>query len=277
MPLYEKVIKKIVRALFITDRAFLPYNLKLNDIRETAFNHCLAQGKIAKIKSIADIETSLFGNPSDLFEINGKKYTMQFLNFYLRLCHAQTTLNLKGNETIVELGSGSGFQVEVLKKVFPELTILCFDLPYQLYLCEHYLSKSIGDNAIVNSSELINAQDLSNVQKGKVHFYGNWQFPLLENFKFDVFWNAASFGEMEPDIVKNYLSYVLKNCSSVYLLQARNGKESTRNSGVATPIIFEDYDEMLDNFQLAMESDAYEAHRRMSQSGGYFQAVWQQN
>jgi putative sugar O-methyltransferase len=277
MPFYQKFIKKIVRALFITDRAFLPYNLKLGDIRETAYNHCLAQGKLASIKSIAEIETSTFGNPSDLFEIKGRQYTMQFLNFYLRLCHAQPALNLKGNETIVELGSGSGFQVEVLKKVFPDLTILCFDLPYQLHLCEQYLSKSLGEETIVESNELINADDLSNLQKGKVHFFGNWKFPLLEDFQFDVFWNAASFGEMEPDIVKNYLNYILKNCASVYLLQARKGKESTEKSGVATPITFDDYNSMLIDFTLEIESDAFEAHRRMSQSGGYFQAVWKRD
>ena len=93
--------------------------------------------------------------------------------------------------------------------------------------------------------------------------------------KFDVFWNAASFGEMEPEIVQNYLSYVLGSCKSIYLLQARKGKESTSNSGVKKPITFEDYSKMLTGYRLINETDAYEAHRKMSQSGGYFQAVWE--
>ena len=275
MPFHTKVIKKIIRKLFITNKATLPYSLRLSDIREMAYNHCLVQGQLANARSIAEIQTSTFGNPSDLFEMKGKKYTMQFLNFYIRFCFAQQYLNLKGDETIVELGSGSGFQVEILKKIYPNLTILCFDLPAPLYLCEQYLSKVLGEDQIVTSDHTIHTSDLNAViEKGKVHMFGNWMFPLLKTFPIDVFWNGASFGEMEPEIAKNYLSYIKDNCQSVYLLQARNGKESSKSSGVVTPIKFSDYNAMLKGFKLVKESDAYEANRRMSQSGGYFQAVW---
>ncbi len=275
MPFHTKLIKKIIRSLFITNKATLPYSLRLNDIREMAYQFCNLQGQLANTKSIAKIETSVFGNPSDLFEINGKKYTMQFLNFYLRFCFAQKYMKLKGDETIVELGSGSGFQIEILKKVFPDLTILCFDLPAPLYLCEQYLSGVFGDDQIVKSDRTIDTSDLKNViEKGKIHFFGNWMFPLLKSFKFDVFWNGASFGEMEPDIVKNYLSYVTDNCEYIYLLQSRHGKESSKNSGVVSPIKFNDYNAMLSGFKLIKETDVFEANRKMSQSGGYFQAVW---
>lgn len=274
MPIHLKLLKKAIRALFISNKSSLPYSLSLKDIREMAYNNCQAQGELAKIKPISEIEACTFGNPSDIFEINGKKYTMQFLNFYIRLCFAQRQIGLKGKETIVELGSGSGFQIEILKKVFPDLTILCFDLPYPLVLCEQYLSEALGKNNIVKSMETIDWKNLNDLQKGKVHMFGNWKFPLIEKIKFDIFWNAASFGEMEPHIVKNYLGYVLNSCEFVYLLQAKNGKESTHTSGVVTPITFNDYSEMLSNYHLIKESDAFEAHRKMSQSGGYFQAVW---
>lgn len=275
MPLTTRLIKKFIRKLFITNKATLPYSLRLSDIREMAYNYCLVQGQLAKTKPIAEIETSTFGNPSDLFEIKGKKYTMQFLNFYVRFCFAQQYLHLKGDETIVELGSGSGFQVEILKKIFPNLTILCFDLPAPLYLCEQYLTKALGENQVVTSDRTLHATDLNAVvEKGKVNMFGNWMFPLLKSYPIDVFWNGASFGEMEPEIVKNYLSYIKDTSQSVYLLQARNGKESSKSSGVVTPIRFTDYNTMLDGYQLVKESDAFEANRRMSQSGGYFQAVW---
>ncbi len=210
-PIYIKRLKQIIRRIFITDKALLPYSLRLGDIREMAYNFCMAQGETAKIKSISEIEVSTFGNPSDLFEMDGKKYTMQFLNYYIRLCFAQKYLKLKGDETIVELGSGSGFQVEILKKVFPDLTILCFDLPYPLFLCEKYLSESLGEKSIIKSTETIDYTNLSAMEKKKVHMFGNWKFPILNNEKFDVFWNAASFGEMEPAIVRNYLVSLLNH------------------------------------------------------------------
>lgn len=183
MFLHEKLVKKAIRRLFVTNRAVLPYSLKLSDIREMVYNHCLLLGQFAGAKSITQIEASTHGSPADLFEVNGRKYTMQFLSYYVRFCFVQKMLKLKGDETIVEPGSGSGFQVEVLKKMYPDLTILCFDIPTPLFLCEHYLSHVLGESNIVGSSRTIGATSLHEVVvKGKVHLLGNWQFPLLESF-----------------------------------------------------------------------------------------------
>ena len=79
---------------------------------------------------------------------------------------------------------------------------------------------------------------------------------------------------MEPHIVKNYLKYVLPECNSVYLLQARQGKESSKNKGVETPITFDDYNQMLNGFKLIAESDPYQANRKLKEGIGYFHAVW---
>ncbi len=107
--------------------------------------------------------------------------------------------------------------------------------------------------------------------------FGNWQFPLLKGYEFDIFWNAASFGEMEPHVVMNYLSYVSGKVEWIYLLQARKGKEGSADSGVEKPITFEDYNKMLSGYKLVEDQDAYYAHMRMHQSGGYFQAVWKKS
>lgn len=275
MPSYVKTARKLVRKLFIDNRASLPYSLRIEDIQEMAYRHCLIQGQLIGARSITSIEASEFGNPQDVFQFQGKKYTMSFLNFYLRYCFAQQFINLKGDETIVELGSGSGYQTEILKKLYPGLTILCFDLPAQLYLCEQYLSGVFGSDMIESSENNLELTSLSGIKKGKINFLGNWQMPLLKGFVFDVFWNAASFGEMEPEIVTNYLSYIKDDASWVYLLQARKGKESTKSTGVAQPIRFEDYQAMLTtSYDLIREEDVYEANRRMSKTGGYFQAIW---
>lgn len=278
MPFYVKFIRQLIRRLFIDNRASLPYSMRLEDIREMAYLHCVLQGQLATAVPIGSIQTSRFGNPQDVFTAGGKLYTMRFLNFYIRYCFAQRLMHLKGDEVIVELGSGSGVQVEILKKAYPNLTILCFDLPAQLYLCEKYLSDVLGSEAITSSEQNVERTSLANLEKGKVHFFGNWQFPLLTDFKFNVFWNAASFGEMEPGIVANYLSYIKGNCDWIYLMQARNGKESTQSTGVVKPIEFTDYNAMIgDGYRLAKEADAYDANRRVSQTGGYFQAVWELN
>jgi hypothetical protein len=200
---------------------------------------------------------------------------MPFLNNYVRYCFARKNIPLTGQEVYVELGTGSGYQVEVLKKVHPGLTVLCFDLPAQLFLCEEYLRNVFGDEAVVSAEETCGWSSLDGVRPGRIHFFGNWKWPLLEGFRFDLFWNAASFGEMEPEVVRNYLSYIKDTVEHVFLLQARHGKETRgKNSVVRNATTFSDYQEMLGGFRLLAEQDAWHAHKRMSGSRGYFQACW---
>jgi putative sugar O-methyltransferase len=255
----------------IKDRAILPYGLQTSDIRETAYRHCELVAQLTDSAPISSIEASTFGNPQDVFEVGGRMYTMPFLSTYLRYCSAQKHISFKGDETVIELGSGSGYQIEILKKLYPNLTILCFDLPAQIYLCEEYLARALGPSRMIGTDETLKWEDLSGVKKGHVHFLGNWKFPLLRDFQFDVFWNAASFGEMEPDIVENYLGYVKGNARWIYLLQARHGKDTVGRAHVKKPISLADYKRFLTGYRLCEEHDAWRAHRRLR---GYFEALW---
>ena len=270
----ERFVLRLFTAMFSNIRDIAPYKVRIADIRESAYHHCELMGELAGARPIGSIEVSTFGGPSDLFEVAGKKYSMPFLNFYLRYCFAQRVISMTGDECIVELGSGSGYQVEVLKKLYPDMTILCFDLPAQIFLCETYLTKALGSEQIVGTETTRNWQDLSGLQKGSVHFFGNWQFPLLEPLPIDIFWNAASFGEMEPDVVENYLRYVKGNADWVYLLQARHGKETSGKSHVEKATGLDDYTRFLNGYALCDERDAWHAHRKLKASGGYFEGVW---
>lgn len=277
LPKIKKMILKFIHNFLFNKRNIFPYRLQIDDIREIAFHHCELLSQLTSAKPISNIEVSSFGNPKDIFNINGHAYTMPFLSYYIRYCFAQKHIIFKGDEILVELGPGSGYQIEVLKKLYPGLTILCFDLPAQIYLCEIYLSNALGSSICVGTDKTIDWQDLSGIQKGKVHFFGNWKIPLLKNINFDIFWNAASFGEMEPEIVKNYLNFVKENAQWIYLLQARHGKETTGKTHVQEPIILDDYSAMLSGYELKEEHDAWQAHGRLSQSGGYFEGVWKKS
>lgn len=271
---FRKIILKFIHRYIIKNRNILPYGLNINNLREIAFLHCELIGQLSNAKPISELQVCNFGNPEDIFEIKGKKYTMQFLDYYLRYCFANKTIGFNGNEILVELGSGSGYQVEILKKLYPELTVLCFDLPAQIFLGEEYLSRAFSEKEIISSNSTCKWNNLSDLVKGGVHFFGNWQFPLLENFKFDVFWNAASFGEMEPNIVNNYLSFILGNVEWIYLLQAKYGKEKKGKNRVIEPITFDAYGSFLTDYVLIESHDAWQAIRKLKQSGGYFEGIW---
>ena len=268
------MIFKFIHRYIIKNRSILPYQLTIASIQEMAYHHCELMASNTDSIPISSIEASTFGGPQDIFEINGKKYTMKFLDYYIRYCFSNKHISFKGNEIIVELGSGSGYQVEVLKKIYPDITVVCFDLPAHIYLCEQYLKKTLGAKNIVGTDITLKWKDLSGVKKGGIYLFGNWQIPLLRDLQFDVFWNAFSFGEMEPDVVKNYLNYVKGNARWIYLMQARHGKETTGRAHVKIPITLADYKKYLTGYFLQEEHNAWQAHRRISQSGGYFEGVW---
>ena len=260
----------------VVDRKWnvLPYDLNLGDLQNLAF----ARAELLALKAGAlhpgSIEASMFGAPQDVFYVNGKPYTIQFLTYFCRYCFAQSVINFGGDEVFVELGSGSAMQVEVIKKTLPNSTVLCFDLPTQLFLGYNYICNVFPD-VTVDLDDTCDWSDLSRMQKGRIYFFGNWQFPMVRSAKMDVFWNAASFGEMEPHVVKNYLSHVTDKAKSIYLMQARQGKESgLRSGGVVTPQKFEAYCSYLQGYDLVKDQPAERALGVLRDSGGYFEAVW---
>jgi putative sugar O-methyltransferase len=274
MSIVKRLVINLMR-MISSKMSIYPYSLNLHSIRRAAYRHCELYGELTGSKSIKDYSTSKYGNPSDLFEINGNLYTMQSLNSYIRYSFINKHVNLTGNEIIVELGSGAGHNIELIKKLHPNITVLIFDLPAQLYLSNLYLTNAIGNDSVVPMADTIEWNNLDTLQQGKIHFFGNWQIPLLMSYKFDLFMNAASFGEMEKSIVKNYLSYILGNAKKIYLLNAKKGKETLGKNTVSEPIQFKDYQDYLVGYKLVEEDDAYYAHKIMDMSGGYFQAIWE--
>lgn len=266
-----RILAHAAHKLLVKKENLSPHGIDLSDVREIAYRHCQLLGAQTNSIPIEKISISSFGNPSDYFKMKDSHYTMQALGFYIRYCFMNQHLRFNGNETIVELGSGSGHQAEILAKAYPNLTILLFDLPSQIFLCETYLTESLGKDKIVSTEETLNWSDLSKISSGKIHFFGNWQIPMVESKKHDLFINAASFGEMEPEVVQNYLKYIKPSAQNIYLLQARNGKELHRVTKATT---FNDYNSWLKEFELVHEEDAYRAHMRLKESGGYFQALW---
>lgn len=266
-----KVFGSAVKSIFLKSKTIIPYDLDIRDIQVMAFHHAELMAKMTNTPSPAHYSISTFGNPEDQFKIGQNHYNILSLSYYIRLCFVNQFMQFKGDEIIVELGSGSCHQIEVIKKLYPNITVLCFDLPGPLFLGECFLAEALGKNQIVSSKECMNWNDLSKLEKGKVHFFGNWQSDLVNNFNYDLFWNAASFGEMEMHVVKHYLSVFTPGAKAVYLLQATNGKEKGR---VKDPIAFSMYQDWMPGFEQEGIETVYQIHKPMTASGGYSQAFW---
>ncbi len=182
-------------------------------------------------KPLAGLSESAEGNPEEQFVTQGgARYSINFLNYYLMYAFASRHVDFDKIQTYAELGSGAGRQAEVIVKLHPKLTVMLFDIAPQLYVAEQYLKAVFGDR-VVSYRDGRAFQNLADLSPGKIHMLGSWQLPLIASGKIDLFWNAASMQEMEPEVVGNYLSFVNRAADYVFLEAVMHGHHIARRPG----------------------------------------------
>jgi len=231
-------------------------------------------GENCKAKSIKNFEGSDIGNPENIFSRDGKKYTTSLLSFYLNYAYCCKFMNFDSINSIMELGSGAGKQIELIKKLHPELSFYVVDIPPQLYVCEQYLS-ALFPESVISYRQTRSMKNIPEKRKGKIFIFGNWKIPEVTNLVYDLFWNAASFQEMEPEVVLNYLNYINRQTTKyVFLQENMKGMPITSEEGklgVLKQTTLQHYKMGLENFHMQDLSKAIHLH---TFSSGYENAFW---
>lgn len=254
IPFYKSILEGISEFLTKIFPISLPYEMNVEDLKRLIWDNSNLYAQRIGAKPLNELDISLIGNPQDHIEVDQKIYTWLMLSYYMQYVYCHQFVDFNDINVIVELGGGAGKQIEVIKKLHPHITFLLFDIPPQLYVSEQYL-KSVFPNQVVSYRETRTIKNISITpsMEGKICIFGNWQFPLLENLPFDLFWNASSFQEMEPEVVENYLKYVNKQAKMVFLRQVMAGKNRASKagkSGVLKPTTLNDYQSGLKNFEM---------------------------
>lgn len=201
--------------------------------KRRVFDWAAGLGRRLGARPLEELELSLVGNPKELIRYNGKEYPASALRYYLEYAYCCQFVDFDQVSILVELGSGAGKQAEVIKKLHPEITFLLFDIPPQLYVAEQYL-KTVFPESVLSYRQTRQMESLTGIlqtRPRKICLLGNWKFPLVGDLSFDLFWNAASFQEMEPAVVANYLHFVRGRAEAVFLHQMMGGKEVARRPG----------------------------------------------
>ena len=87
------------------------------------------------------------------------------------------------------------------------------------------------DMQVVDYIHTRTMKKIDDIQKGKIHIFPNWMIEIAAGVEIDLFWNAASFQEMEPETVKSYLGYV-QHAKNIYLMQAMYGQSQAVQPGL---------------------------------------------
>lgn len=225
-------------------------------------------------RSVMELPASRVGGPEG-FEHEGKFFTVSWLSYYLRYAYVSRHLDLS-NKIIVEIGSGSAKQAHLLKMAHPDATILVFDIPPQIYVANQYLKAVLGPDELVPFEKAKSIKNFSQIERGKLYVFGNWHIDILRDATFDLLWNAASFQEMEPDVVRHYIN-AASGARDVYLMQAMAGQgvaTAPGRGGVIEATTIETYRSALPNHDMVSQEPAYLALPRQPKNWPYTETFW---
>jgi len=257
-----KIVQKLMNRLFPVNPSSGNNPLMRNFFAER--HYWRVKDKFRQINmDIRNCPTSYFGNPEGIAQIEDKPWTTTHLRYCSLFADAARYVTFEPNGVFCELGTGLGRNIEVLASLFKEATIFVFDIPPQLYVANQYLGKVFGSRVVTykdaNSLDPAN-KDCANVIKGKIIIQPSWRMPIWASTKIDVFWNSASFQEMEPEVVSNYLALIRKMCPEYIYINAmpggnyHPGEASKGGLGTIAPVLYNYYVESLQDSYVLLKT-----------------------
>lgn len=210
----------------------------------------------AGLPTYSSLSFSRHGNPQGI-DTDGRFATFASLYYFHFACFAGLHERLANVDVVVEIGSGFGGQAEVLKRLFPDLTIVLLDLAPQLYVAERFLSAALPGQTVPYRETRAPDWDGRPIP-GQVHFLTPGAIETLAPQGRVLFWNAASFGEMEPEVVANYASHVSRFASALFLMQFFHGKQigAPGEGGVLRQSTMDSYETAFPAFERVAEAEA---------------------
>jgi hypothetical protein len=137
-----------------------------------------------------------------------------------------------------EIGGGFGVWPHLIMSIYPNVRKIAYiDIPPMIYVGTQYLRHSFGD--IVKDYRETRESGLTKFQNNdsrEILCLCPWQIEKLA-IETNIFWNASSFSEMTPEIVRNYATHVGRNLSNAdsNICLVLNKLRPTANGSTAMP------------------------------------------
>jgi len=220
----------------------------------------------AGLPAFSELSFARHGNPQGIeigaravgeVEAGSRFSTFAALYYFNFACFVGRHANLSEIDVVVEIGSGHGGQAEVLKRLFPGLTIVLMDLAPQLYVAERFLAAALPGQVVPYGATRAPGWD-GHLEPGKVHFLAPQAIETLVPKGRVLFWNAASFGEMEPEVVANYAGHVSRFADCLFLMQFFDGKQigAPGEGGVLRQSTMATYETAFPDFERLVSEEA---------------------
>ncbi len=246
-------------AAWMWERLVAEYEKQLYMLLELSYHYCRS---VEGGQLIEQVEDSGLGAPKIVMSINGKKYTIHFLRYFLQYLYLAKFVDFNTVHGIVEIGGGYGGLAEIILKLNPHMVYVNVDIPPQTYIAQQYLDACFpgqvfgyteAQKTIADTGKLC-PQDYPG---RRIFTLCPWQLPSLEG-EFDLFMNSASFQEMEPEVVENYAIHLKRLVRRYgYIRAVPEGIPTAPKPGAAgtlEKVTKDHYIRYLDTFDLVDES-----------------------
>ncbi|WP_343564640.1 putative sugar O-methyltransferase [Kiloniella sp. b19] len=171
------------------------------------------------------------GNADDVFEWNDFKVIAKIVPYLERTCYFYSTTGEDKPESLLEIGPGLGLSTlchVILNDKLKRVTNI--DIPATLYLATQFLS-TFDVLDVQNYTDFKqNGERETSSTKVTCCCLPPWAIEDISQ-KHDWLHNAYSFQEMEPDVVRNYLSISSKLIQKGYWLMSTIGENTVKTGG----------------------------------------------
>lgn len=187
---------------------------KKKDIFEKFYLENTVEPFLSKVIKDYGIPNTLVGGCEDYFVCQGQKISKFYIDNIVRIFSYKEKMNFNQVTHYCELGGGFGANTHLMLHFFPNIKkVIYVDIPPMLYVGTQYLKAHYGsavrDYLDIKESGEVKFSDNNDLE---IFCIPPW---LFENYKskIDLFWNACSFQEMTPEIIKKYANSVQKGLS----------------------------------------------------------------
>jgi putative sugar O-methyltransferase len=169
---------------------------------EAALASCRADyARMTDLESIDHLDVSRVGDPEG-FETDGRFLTAEAVNAYRRYVFVNEFIDVNDMDLVVMLGPSAAEQAEVLKQLYPHLTIAILDEPAGLYKADRFLSAARPHDVMPYRST--RGEGTPTLKRRKVHFLGHHRLGELPRTKRQLVWVAGFFDELDARAARNY-------------------------------------------------------------------------
>jgi putative sugar O-methyltransferase len=157
---------------------------------------------------LKDLVMPNVGNPYG-YKINGKIITLNSMLAHYRASYIINLLNDIERPVLAEIGGGYGGLAYFYIKMSQNAVYIDFDLPENLLIESYFLSTCFPNKRIMIYEDGCKL-DNNTLQNYDIILMPNFMLPELEAYSIDMFVNTISLGEMEPNIIIEYLNQIAR-------------------------------------------------------------------